>query len=83
MPILLALAGLLLFAVLLGPQFWVRHVLAKHGVERPDFPGTGGELARHLLDAAGLEAVKVEVTDKGDHYDPENQAVRLLPSTKP
>jgi Zn-dependent membrane protease YugP len=41
-------------------------------------PGTGAELARHLLDEAGLQAVTVEVTDHGDHYDPEHHAVRLL-----
>jgi Zn-dependent membrane protease YugP len=54
-------------------------VLAQHGIERQDFPGTGAELARHLLDEAGLENVKVEQTDTGDHYDPEALAVRLLP----
>ena len=36
-------------------------------------------MARHLLDEAGLQGVKVEPTDKGDHYDPENRTVRLLP----
>lgn len=79
MPILLAVASLLLIAILFGPQWWVRHVLARHGAERPDLPGTGGELARHLLDEAGLRAVKVELTGHGDHYDPEERAVRLLP----
>jgi uncharacterized protein len=79
MPILLALALLILLAVLFGPQVWVRRVLAQHGVDRPDLPGTGGELARHLLDEAGLHAVKVELTSGGDHYDPEEHAVRLLP----
>ena len=44
-----------------------------------DLPGTGGEFARHLLDEAKLDDVKVELTDKGDHYDPEDRAVRLLP----
>ena len=79
MPIILAIAFLILLAALLGPQWWVHHVLARHGVERPDLPGTGGELARHLLDEAGLRAVKVELTGHGDHYDPEERAVRLLP----
>src|SRR5207237_4462101 len=65
--------------VLLGPQWWVRHVLERYGVERADLPGTGGELARHLLDLAGLHGVKVELTGDGDHYDPEERAVRLLP----
>lgn len=79
MPILIAIAGLLLFAVLFGPQWWIRAVLSRHGVDRPDLPGTGGELARHLLDEAGLADVKVETTDLGDHYDPEERVVRLLP----
>jgi Zn-dependent membrane protease YugP len=48
-------------------------------VARPDLPGTGGELARHLLDEAGLATVAVEPTEEGDHYDPEARAVRLLP----
>src|SRR5215468_5706606 len=79
MPILIGLASIILLAVLFGPQWWVRHVLARHGVERADLPGTGGELARHLLDRAGLPGVKVELTGDGDHYDPEERAVRLLP----
>jgi Zn-dependent membrane protease YugP len=79
MPILAALGVLILLAVVFGPSWWVRHMLKRHGAERVDFPGTGGELARHLLDEAGLQTVSVEVTDRGDHYDPEAQAVRLLP----
>jgi uncharacterized protein len=79
MPILAVLVIMLLLAVVFGPQWWVGHVMRRHGGERPDFPGTGGELARHLLDEAGLQAVKVEATDRGDHYDPDAQAVRLLP----
>ena len=79
MPILLAAGALLVLAVVFGPQLWIRRVLAQHGGERPDFPGTGAELARHLLDEAGLQAVPVEETDKGDHYDPQTRTVRLLP----
>jgi Zn-dependent membrane protease YugP len=79
MPIFLVAGGLLVLAVIFGPQLWIRRVLALHGGERPDFPGTGAELARHLLDEAGLQAVPVETTDKGDHYDPQTRTVRLLP----
>ena len=79
MPILATIGILLLLAVVFGPQWWVKRVLAKHGVDRPDLPGTGGDLARYLLDELKLTDVKVEVTDKGDHYDPEDRAVRLLP----
>ena len=79
MPIILGIAALLLLALVFGPQVWIRRVLKQHGGDRPDLPGTGGELARHLLDEAGLQAVLVEQTDIGDHYDPEARAVRLLP----
>lgn len=73
------LAILALLAAVALPQLWVRHTIRRHGGDRPDLPGTGGELARHLLDRFDLAHVRVEVTDKGDHYDPEAKAVRLLP----
>lgn len=72
--LILALA---LVAVLFGPQLWVQWVMRRHSAPRTDFPGTGGELARHLLDRYGLHAVAVGVTPKGDHYDPVAKAVRL------
>src|SRR5262245_64875493 len=61
------------------PQIWVRRVIEQHSADRPDFPGTGGELARHLLDEMKLVHVKVEETKDGDHYDPDAKAVRLSP----
>jgi len=79
MPILLAIAGLLFLALMFGPQLWVRRVMAQHGANRADLPGTGAELARHLLDEAELRGVGVELTGDGDHYDPEARAVRLAP----
>jgi hypothetical protein len=79
MPILIGLGVILLLALVFGPQIWVRRALGKHGAERPDLPGTGGDLARHLLDRAGLDDVVVEETDMGDHYDPDARVVRLLP----
>jgi Zn-dependent membrane protease YugP len=75
--LVLFLALVLGLAVL--PQLWVRRVLARHSADRPDFPGTGGELARHLLDEMKLGHVKVEETPLGDHYDPDAKAIRLLP----
>jgi Zn-dependent membrane protease YugP len=79
MPVLILLGVLLVLAVLFGPKLWVDRAMKAAGADRPDLPGTGGELARHLLDEAGLQAVKVEETDLGDHYDPETRTVRLLP----
>jgi Zn-dependent membrane protease YugP len=67
-----------LLAIVVLPQFWVRHTIERHDAERPDLDGTGGELARHLLNRFDLNGVKVEITDKGNHYDPEAKAVRLI-----
>jgi len=68
--------GLLLLALIFGPSLWIRSVMARHAQPRPDFPGTGGELARHLLDEAGLQSIPVEAA-ASDHYDPKAKAVRL------
>ena len=79
MPFLAAFAVILLLGMVFGPSIWVKHVFKKYGAERPDLPGTGSELARHLLDEAKLTDVKVETTADGDHYDPGARAVRLAP----
>jgi Zn-dependent membrane protease YugP len=79
MPILVGLGVLALLILIFGPQFWVQWALKKHSAEREDLPGTGGELARHLLDEAGLQSVAIEETEAGDHYDPESRTVRLTP----
>ncbi len=66
-------------ALIVGPSYWVKHILKKYSYPEDRYPGTGGELARILLDWANLQAVKVEVTEQGDHYDPLAKAVRLTP----
>ena len=68
--------GLFLIAVF-WPQYWIKREMKKHGEERSDFPGTGGELAQHLVEHFGLTGVGVEETDRGDHYDPQDKMVRL------
>ncbi len=75
MPFILLL--ILIAAAIFGPQMWARRVLARHSVPRADLAGTGGELARHLVDGLELPGVKVEETAGGDHYDPLAKAVRL------
>ncbi len=75
MPYVLLILAVL--AMVFGPSLWAKWVLSRYNVPRPDFPGTGGELARHLLDEGGLAEVTVEATAAGDHYDPEGKAVRL------
>jgi uncharacterized protein len=76
-----AALGLLLIASAYLPQVWVRYVMKKHHRDQPDLPGTGGELARHLVQRFQLEGIVVEETDEGrDHFDPTAKAVRLSPS---
>lgn len=76
MPLLIIFTALLL--VIFLPQLWVRNTLQRyHRDIESNFPGTGGELARHLLDRFDLQHVKVESTSDGDHYDPVKQVVRL------
>ena len=70
----------LVFGLAVLPQMWVRKTIEKHSRERPDFPGTGGEFARHILDEMQMRHVRVEQTTLGDHYDPETKTVRLLPN---
>ena len=63
------------------PGLWVKHIMSKYRqpTDRYRQQGSGGELARHLLDRFGLNDVKVEETQAGDHYDPSAKAVRLTP----
>ena len=68
---------LVIAALVFGPAIWVSRVLDRYSTPADRYPGTGGELARHLLDKHGLQAVTVETTDQGDHYDPGAKAVRL------
>lgn len=77
MPILIAIVGILFAAIVFGPSYWVRHTMKRHSAKRTDFPGTGGELAQHLIDHYEISNVRVEVTDRGDHYDPDERVVRL------
>ena len=75
----LILAAILAALVYL-PSVWVRHVMSKNGKELNDLPGTGGELAEHLIKRFELGAIKVEETEPfQDHFDPQKQAVRLSP----
>jgi len=70
----------LLLALLVGPGIWVSAVMARYRVPDNRYATTGAETAQALLNRAGVEGVKVEVTDLGDHYDPQEKAVRLSES---
>lgn len=67
----------LLLVLLFWPAFWVKRVMTRYASPGDRYPMSGAQLARRLLDGLGLAAVRVEVTEAGDHYDPEAKAVRL------
>lgn len=71
--------GLLFLAVVFGPGLWVKRVMHRYSEPADRYPGSGADLARHLLRRYGLSEVTVERTDAGDHYDPQAKAVRLTP----
>ena len=73
-----AVGVLVVLALIFGPSLWVKMVMSKYSSEKPEMPGTGGELAKHLIERFSLDDVKVEVTELGDHYDPTEKKVRLL-----
>jgi hypothetical protein len=74
-----ALIALALLALLAAPGWWAKAVLRRHAGERADFTHTGAQLARRLLGENGMPGVVVEITERGDHYDPAAKAVRLSP----
>ena len=75
---LLAIAALIMLIFVFGPSLWVKFIMKRYSVSRPEMRGTGGELAEHLIDRFKLQGVQVEVTELGDHYDPTEKKVRLL-----
>ena len=44
----LAAGALIVIAVIFGPSLWVKFVMRRYS-EKPEMPGTGGELAKHLI----------------------------------
>ena len=68
--------ALLLSAVFI-PSFWVRWVMRRYASDIAGMPGTGGDLAKHLIERFELHGVRAEITELGDHYDPHSKMVRL------
>jgi Zn-dependent membrane protease YugP len=75
MPFLILIVALLALSII--PGLWVQSVIKRYREPANRYPRTGGQTARHLLDTLGLRNVVTEVTDRGDHYDPQAKAVRL------
>lgn len=75
----IAVLILAVLAVLVGPGLWVKSVMKRYSRPQDRYEKTGAAVARELLDAHGLEAVAVEASSGGDHYDPVDRVVRLMP----
>ncbi len=71
---------ILLIAAVYGPSLWVRYVLWRHSKELDGIPGTGGELAQHLIERFELRGVSVREGATGeDFYNPQEKVVSLSP----
>lgn len=53
---MLILLIVLALAIFVLPNLWAKWVLRRHTRGRDDYPGTGAELAKHLLRRMGVEA---------------------------
>ncbi|MFT4713482.1 MAG: Zn-dependent membrane protease YugP [Candidatus Azotimanducaceae bacterium] len=75
-PLLIGALILLVYA----PLLWVRFTLWRFRQDLADIPGTGAELARHLVRKFELTEVVIEEGQSGqDHYSPTEKTVRLGP----
>lgn len=75
---LFLIAAFLLLAY--GPQLWVRFVISKYSKPVDGMPGTGAELAEHLIERFKLDGVVVNKTTKDQNfYSPQDKAVGLAP----
>jgi hypothetical protein len=74
------LLGIAIVVVLVYlPQWWVKKVFATHQVDRDDFPGTGGQLAEHVIETLQIKQASVQVTELTNHFDPASKTVALIP----
>jgi len=70
----------LFLLVAYGPSLWVRYVLKKYSTPIANMPGTGSELAIHLIERFKLEGVNVVRGAIGEnYYSPDEKVVCLSP----
>ena len=60
------------------PKIWLSNALKRNDEILESMPFTGLEFGELVLKENALEGVKITNTDLGDHYDLENQEVRVL-----
>ena len=68
----------LIAALVFTPQLWIRYTLKRYSAQIEEFPGTGGQLAKHLLKRFAMDDIQLEHTEKDEnYYDPTQKLVRL------
>ena len=70
-----------IFIILIyGPYLWVKFTFWRYNDQLSEIPGTGEELARHLIKRFELTDVAVEEGDQAqNHFSPGEKMVRLSP----
>jgi len=56
---------------------WARRTFKRYNQTIDDMPGTGAELAEHLIERYKLDVTVEQAGAEGDHYDPTSKTVRL------
>ena len=77
MPLFIGIA--VVISLVLLPQWWVKRVFSEFQEDREDFPGTGGQLAEHVINTLQIERASVQVSEQSNHFDPESKTVSLSP----
>ena len=74
----IAVLLILVIVIFFGPRMWAKYIMKYYSSEIDSFPGTGGELARHLLKKFDLSDIKLEKSEyQENHYDPETKTICL------
>ncbi len=74
------LLAIIVVLIVYAPQLWVKHAIRKHNTHIEEMPGTGSELALHLIERFKLEGVSVKKTSKDeDYYSPGEKEIGLSP----
>lgn len=72
--------AIIVVLIVYAPQLWVKHAIRKHSKHIEEMPGTGSELALHLIERFKLDGVSVKKTSKDeDYYSPSEKEIGLSP----
>lgn len=78
---LYGLGGILIILLIFTPTLWVKFVMWRHSKDLEDMPGTGGELAEHLVERFKLEGVTVISGEQdANFYRPGDKLISLSPN---